>query len=234
MIEVEVGKQDVADVAYAKAQALDLTQRGLADIEARSHQETGTGRHVPCRLAQRFLTQPRIDQHQARFRLDKQAVTHHVAVIIETLANQRRAEGCAVEVVDFHGLQDTTFAIVTDPDDKRRIMSGRWQFLPPSKGVRSHVAVPVPGPPSLSRPAARPRRFRYLVSRLALLLGLLALPASSVQAQRGKDRGRRAASKPRCPRCATACDSRAAASLGRLGPAWAGAGAVPVAARPCR
>ena len=35
-----------------------------------------------------------------------------------------------------------------------------------------------------------PRRFRYLVSRLALLLGLLALPASSVQAQKGgKDRG---------------------------------------------
>jgi hypothetical protein len=39
-------------------------------------------------------------------------------VIIEALADKRRTECGAVEVVNFHGLQNTTFAIRADLDDE--------------------------------------------------------------------------------------------------------------------
>ena len=73
VVEVEMGRHDVANIAWAVAQIHDLPERRLGDIEPwprhRVEQET-----EPPRLVDILDPEPGIDQDEAVFALDQEAV----------------------------------------------------------------------------------------------------------------------------------------------------------------
>ena len=76
VVEVEMGRHDVANVARAEAQIRDLPERRLGDVEAWPHhcveQES-----EPPRLVDILDPKPGIDQDQSVIALDQQAVAAH-------------------------------------------------------------------------------------------------------------------------------------------------------------
>jgi hypothetical protein len=76
MVEIEVGRHDVAHVARAVAQIHDLPQRRLGDLEPRPHHDVEQ-RPEPPRLVDILDAEPSVDEDQPVIALDQEAVATH-------------------------------------------------------------------------------------------------------------------------------------------------------------
>ena len=109
VVEIEMGRHDVANVAWAEAHIHDLPERRLGDVEPWSHRCVEQ-KSEPPRLVDILNPKPGIDQDQAVVALDQQAVAAHgrgrqqAAGAAEQLP-AARTERPAIEVMDAHALK---------------------------------------------------------------------------------------------------------------------------------
>ena len=73
VVDVEMRRDDVADVVAGETKAFDLADGGLLDVETRPQQEAR--RTDPARFGAVRHTETRVDEHQATGTLDQQDVT---------------------------------------------------------------------------------------------------------------------------------------------------------------
>jgi hypothetical protein len=110
MVEVEMGQDDVADVAVVEAERLDLAVRGLLlaqpNVEHRSHR-AGDPRRMTVGVIDVAQAVTRVDQHQpVRIGLDQQAMADEAPGQPDTAPVEQgaaeRAIGAAIEMMDAH------------------------------------------------------------------------------------------------------------------------------------
>ncbi len=76
MVEVEMGRHDVADIAGPEAQVHHLPQRRFDDIEPRPRHGVEQESETPW-LVDVFNAEPRVDQDQPVIALNQEAVAAH-------------------------------------------------------------------------------------------------------------------------------------------------------------
>jgi hypothetical protein len=112
MVEVEMGRHDVANIARAETQIRDLPERRLGDVEPWPHHRVEQETEPPW-LVDILNPEPGIDQHKAMIALDQQAMAAHgrgrkrAAGAAEQLAAPR-AKRPAIEVMDTHEADPST------------------------------------------------------------------------------------------------------------------------------
>ena len=107
VVEVEVGRHDVANVAWAVAQIRDLPERRLGDVEPWPHHRVEQVSEPP-RLVDVLDPEPGVDQDQSVVALDQEAVAAHGrrrqrAAGAAEQPSAARTERPAVEVMDAQG-----------------------------------------------------------------------------------------------------------------------------------
>ena len=109
VVEIEMSRHDVANIAWAEAQIRDLPERRLGDVEPWPHRCVEQ-KSEPARLVDIVDPEPGVDQDQAVIALDQQAVTAHgrgrqwPPGASEQLP-AARTERPAIEVMDAHALE---------------------------------------------------------------------------------------------------------------------------------
>ena len=112
VVEVEMGRHDVAHIARAVAQIRDLPERRLGDVEPWPHHRVEQESEPP-RLVDILDPEPGIDQDQSVVALDQEAVAAHgrgrqrAAGAAEQLP-AARTERPAIEVMDTQGADPPT------------------------------------------------------------------------------------------------------------------------------
>ena len=76
VVEIEMGRHDVANIAWAEAEIRDLPERRLGDVEPRPHHRVEQESEPP-RLVDILDPEPGIDQDQSVLALDQEAVAAH-------------------------------------------------------------------------------------------------------------------------------------------------------------
>jgi hypothetical protein len=112
VVEVEMGRHDVADVAWAVAQIRDLPERRLGDVEAWPRHRVEQ-KSEPPRLVDVVDPKPGIDQDQAVLALDQEAMTAHGggrerAASAAEQFSAARTERPAIEMMNTHGVDPLT------------------------------------------------------------------------------------------------------------------------------
>jgi hypothetical protein len=118
VVEIEMGRHDVAHIARSEAQIRDLPERRLGDVEPWPHHRIEQ-ESEPARLVDILDAKPGVDQDQSIIALDQQAVAAHGRGRQRTAgaAEQSSAawtERSAVEVMDAHAQSSDRFQPVTD------------------------------------------------------------------------------------------------------------------------
>jgi hypothetical protein len=109
VVEIEMGRHDVANVAWAEAQVRNLPERRLGDVEPWPHHRIEEESEPP-RLVDILNPEPGVYQNQPVASLDQEAVAAHgrarqwAAGAAEQLP-AARTERPAIEVMDAHALE---------------------------------------------------------------------------------------------------------------------------------
>ena len=106
VVEVQVGRHDVADVVDAEAEVGDLAERRLGHFEPRPG-ERGEQETEPIGIAHVLDPEPGVDEDEPVLALDQQAMAAHRrdrpgAAAAAEQPSAARAQRPAVEMVDSH------------------------------------------------------------------------------------------------------------------------------------
>ena len=105
MIDVEVRDENVADVIGGKTEPLHLTESRFIRRKSRSHHPYEGCSQSSRRVLEVIEPDTRVDEDQALFSLDEQAMAGHFGLLPLPGPDQRSAvwaHGAAVEMVCFH------------------------------------------------------------------------------------------------------------------------------------